>query len=113
MPLCAQADDFDERISLAKQALASPQGRAYRVWFNSQLSPAVTKTLQSCFLNLEAPDKSDFVVVADVGSFGRLLRIAARPSTDLASCFVKGLEAATFSEPPSLGAQAFPIYIEL
>jgi len=112
VPFHAQADTFSERLSSAQRFLESPEGRGYETWLNSQVGPLVTKTLQSCFGNLGAPDKSDFTVVADVLSSGKLSSVVARPATNLAQCFVRGLESATLSKPPG-NRQRLPIYIEL
>jgi len=111
-PLHAQADTFRERVASAKHFLESSGGKVYEPWINSQVGPLITKTLQDCFVSLDAPDKSDFEVVADVLPTGKLSSVAARPRTDLAMCFVQGLEAAILSSPPGT-RHRWPLYINL
>jgi hypothetical protein len=110
----AHAATFEDRLAQADAACASSGGVAYLQSVYKHVGEVSNSMLVRCFESTPSADNSGFVVVANVGSTGKLSSSVARPNTSVASGFIRAMGAEIFEHPPAGKYQHnFPIVLNM
>lgn len=71
----------------------------------------IANIMRECFPD---PSEGSFVLVADVGSHGKVAHVAVRPETPGSKCFALRFSALTLPEPPAeFRTHDMPIVIDM
>ena len=91
---------FDKAVVGAKANLATPAGRAYDQALSAHFESHNGEVMSQCFQATPHPDASPFEMVFNLSSAGKAREVLVWPETNIASCFKKRLNAASFPAPP-------------
>jgi len=107
----ASAEDFHSRVQAGKQALQTPEGKAYE----KTLGPTIARAIRECIPPGSPPQPGDFALVGYVNASGSVLSVEVQPSTAASQCLAEKISNATLPVRPSApkGFGAFPITIEM
>lgn len=112
LPTATHAAGFDQRITKAKAAIATPSGYAYDMALVPAIHAATTKCVPPGRSVAKAADA--FTTVASVAADGRVRDVQVRPATPLSRCFARELAALRLQPPPRSGPNGLhPILIEI
>jgi len=107
------AASFSERISLADKA--EDRAPVYEYLYK-EMYPAIGSNLAAimnvCVAKASASRK-DFTIVADISNEGAFTKVAFKPKTNTAVCFVAGMVATRPPPPSKCNCGPLPIVIHM
>ena len=90
------ADDFQDRVALAKQTIETPAGAAY----DQLLMPYIQTSVKQCLvLKANTNPVEQFTLVGNVSNNGQLVDAQVQPKTPFADCFVGQFTQASLPSP--------------
>jgi hypothetical protein len=109
-----QAETFDDRIVLAKEAEENHEFRNYRAAVLKRNSRHLARTMRTCIAKSPKPESKTFVLVADITADGKADAVAVKPDNEVANCFASGFTSVSYPKPPQYPKrQAFPVMIKV
>jgi hypothetical protein len=111
--LCAESDQFSERVANAKKIEAQEETQAY---FKNEMYPAIGPALASAMrecLSLANASTEKFTVVADISQGGEFINVAHKPKTNTATCLATAMRSFHAPPPPTCDCVSLPIVIDM
>jgi hypothetical protein len=112
--LFAQAETFDDRLMLAKQAEDDPGVKYYQREMFDKLGTDFGTVIATCWDSYKSPKPQRFILIGDISPTGQPFNIEVRPNIKFAQCFGKGIAPLAFPKPPAFQNRAgFPFFFDL
>jgi hypothetical protein len=109
-----QAEAFEDRVLLAKDAEEDHEFRNYRAAVLKRNSRHLARTMRTCIAKMPKPESKTFVLVADITADGKADAVAVKPDNEVANCFASGFASVSYPKPPQYPKrQAFPVMIKV